>query len=151
MRFADGKVTAEVDDGVGLVTLNAPDDGNAMSAAMWQGLGDALDGLERDGAVRVVVLTAVGHLAFAADAAPGTFAGPDTSAGKGDERKAYEEQASAGRERLARFGKPVIARIRGRCEGGGLWLALAAGLRIAAEDSSFAVPAARLGAPTASP
>ena len=45
----------------------------------------------------------------------------------------------------ASFPKPVIARIRGFCLGGGLGIALQADLRIAAIDSEFGIPAARLG------
>ena len=54
MRFADGKITAEVDDDVGLVTVCNPEKRNAMSLQMWQGLDEALGCLEADDAVRAV-------------------------------------------------------------------------------------------------
>ena len=47
--------------------------------------------------------------------------------------------------KLPRFPKPTIARIRGYCLGGGLAIAMQADLRIAAADSQFGIPAAKLG------
>ena len=49
------------------------------------------------------------------------------------------------RERFATLTKPLIAMIRGYCLGGGVATALYADLRIASDDSSFGIPAARLG------
>lgn len=41
--YADGKMLAEVSEGVGLITFNQPEKRNAMSVAMWQGLSEILD------------------------------------------------------------------------------------------------------------
>ena len=142
MQFADGKVTAEIEDGVGLVTFNNPKKRNAMSIEMWQGLDEALGRLESDDGVRVVVLTGAGHEAFVSGADISQF---DRDRSDSDAQRAYAERTSAGRERLLRFPRPTIARIRGFCLGGGLGIALATDLRIAASDSSFGIPAARLG------
>ena len=57
----------------------------------------------------------------------------------------YDRLTSAGRGSARRFPKPIIARIRGFCLGGGLAIAMQADIRIAAEDSEFGIPAARLG------
>ena len=46
---------------------------------------------------------------------------------------------------MARFSKPLVARIQGFCLGGGLGIAMQADLRVASEGSSFGIPAARLG------
>ena len=142
MRFADGKICAEADDGVGLITFNNPEKRNAMSVEMWDGLAEALGAFERDDAVRVVVLTGAGHQAFVSGADISQF---ETRRGDANARREYDRLTSAGRERLARFPKPTIARIRGHCLGGGLAIALQADLRIAGEDSRFGIPAARLG------
>lgn len=142
MGFADGKIGTEVDDGVGLITFNNSEKRNAMSVEMWDGLARALDEFERDDAVRVVVLTGAGHQAFVSGADISQF---ETRRGDANARREYDKQTGAGHERLARFAKPVIARIRGHCLGGGLAIALKADLRIAAEDSRFGIPAARLG------
>ncbi|MBV9757378.1 MAG: enoyl-CoA hydratase/isomerase family protein, partial [Alphaproteobacteria bacterium] len=62
-QYAGGKMLAESDDGVGLITFNQPEKRNAMSVAMWDGLGEILDGFAADRDIRVVVLTGAGHRA----------------------------------------------------------------------------------------
>ncbi len=140
--FADGKMLAAVEGGVGLVTFNQPEKRNAMSVAMWQGLGEILDGFAADEAVRVVILTGAGHKAFVSGADISQF---EKARSNADAQREYDRLTSAGRDKLANFPKPTIARIRGFCLGGGLGIAMMADLRIAAQDSAFGIPAARLG------
>ncbi len=142
MQFADGKMLAEVDTGVGLVTFNQPAKRNAMSVEMWDGLDRILAQFEADEAVRVVVLTGAGPHAFVSGADISQFG---EKRGDAEAQREYDRLTSAGRARLAGFAKPVIARIRGFCLGGGLGIAMQADLRIAAADSRFGIPAARLG------
>jgi enoyl-CoA hydratase/carnithine racemase len=140
--YAEGKMLAAFDDGVGLITFNQPEKRNAMSVAMWDGLGRILDDFAADPAVRVVVLTGAGVKAFVSGADISQFEQHRSDAAAQID---YNRLTSAGREKLARFPKPVIARIRGFCLGGGLGIAMEADLRIAARDSEFGIPAARLG------
>jgi enoyl-CoA hydratase/carnithine racemase len=142
MEYAEGKMLAEVADGVGLVTFNQPEKRNAMSVGMWEGLGAILDDFAANPAVRVVVLTGAGHKAFVSGADISQF---ESQRANADAQREYDRLTSAGRAKLAAFGKPVIARIRGFCLGGGLGIAMQADLRISAEDSQFGIPAARLG------
>lgn len=142
MQRADGKLLAEVEDGVGLITFNQPEKRNAMSVEMWEGLRDVLDAWAEGEAVRVVVLTGAGHKAFVSGADISQF---EQQRGSDDARREYDRRVRPGAAALARFPKPVIARIRGYCLGGGLAIALRADIRIAAEDSEFGIPAARLG------
>ncbi len=142
MNFADGKILLESDGGVALITFNNPEKRNAMSLAMWDGLAAALDVLEGDGSVRVLVLTGAGAKAFVSGADISQF---DAARADASAQREYDRRTAAGRARLAAFARPVIASIRGYCLGGGLALALQADLRIAAEDSEFGIPAARLG------
>ncbi len=142
MGYAGGKMLAEVEDGVGLVMFNQPDKLNAMSIEMWQGLEQILDQFARDDAIRVVVLTGAGHRAFVSGADISQFG---EARGNRDAQREYDRGTAAGRAKLAAFPKPVIARIRGYCLGGGLGIALQADVRIAAVDSEFGIPAARLG------
>ncbi|GAC1338032.1 MAG: enoyl-CoA hydratase [Acetobacteraceae bacterium] len=142
MGYAGGKMLADIEDGVGLVTFNQPDKLNAMSVEMWQGLEAILDAFAHDDAVRVVVLTGAGHKAFVSGADISQFA---ETRGNADAQRDYDRGTAAGRAKLAGFPKPVIARVRGYCLGGGLGIALQADLRIAATDSQFGIPAARLG------
>jgi enoyl-CoA hydratase/carnithine racemase len=142
MDFAGGKMLAEVDTGIGLITFNNPERRNAMSVEMWRGLVDILDRFEADESVRVVVLTGAGAKAFVSGADISQF---DSQRADANAQREYDKLTSGGRERLAAFPRPVIARIRGYCLGGGLGLAMQADIRIAAEDSEFGIPAARLG------
>ncbi len=141
-EYADGKMLSAVDDGVGLIIFNQPAKRNAMSVDMWTGLGEILNEFQEDSAVRVVILTGAGHKAFVSGADISQFEKQRSNA---DAQVEYDRLTSAGRAQLAAFPKPVIARIRGFCLGGGLGIALQADLRIAAEDSEFGIPAARLG------
>jgi enoyl-CoA hydratase/carnithine racemase len=62
-----------------------------------------------------------------------------------DAQREYDRLTSGGRAKLAAFPKPLIAKIRGFCLGGGLAVAMQADMRIAGEDAQFGIPAARLG------
>jgi enoyl-CoA hydratase/carnithine racemase len=141
-EYAGGKMLAEVEGGVGLITFNQPEKRNAMSVEMWQGLVDILDAFEHDSAVRAVILTGAGHKAFVSGADISQFAQQRADA---NAQLEYDRLTSGGRAKLAAFPKPVIARIRGFCLGGGLGIAMQADLRIAAHDSQFGIPAAKLG------
>lgn len=141
-QYADGKMLSTIDDGVGLITFNQPEKRNAVSVEMWAGMGDILDEFRGDPAVRVVVLTGAGHKAFVSGADISQF---EKQRGNENARREYERLTRVGRDKLVAFPKPVIARIRGFCLGGGLAIAMEADLRIAATDSEFGIPAARLG------
>jgi enoyl-CoA hydratase len=141
-RYADGKLLADIDQGIGLITFNQPEKLNAMSVAMWDGLAQILDAFETDRNVRVVVLTGAGPRAFVSGADISQF---DQQRGSAEAQIEYDRLTGAGRAKLAAFPKPIIARIRGFCLGGGLGIAMQADIRIAAVDSEFGIPAARLG------
>jgi enoyl-CoA hydratase/carnithine racemase len=141
-QYAEGKMLSSVDDGVGLIIFNQPAKRNAMSVDMWTGLGEILEEFREDSAVRVVILTGAGPKAFVSGADISQFEKQRSNA---DAQAEYDRLTSAGRAKLAAFSKPVIARIRGFCLGGGLGIAMQADLRIAAVDSEFGIPAARLG------
>jgi enoyl-CoA hydratase len=140
--YAGGKMLATKDEGVGLVTFNQPEKRNAMSIEMWGGLGEILDEFREDSEVRVVILTGAGNQAFISGADISQF---EKNRSNADAQRDYDRLTSVGRDKLAAFPKPMIARIRGYCLGGGLAIAMQADLRVAAVDSQFGIPAARLG------
>jgi enoyl-CoA hydratase/carnithine racemase len=140
--YADGKMLSAVDDGVGLIIFNQPEKRNAISVGMWAGLGEILDEFQENGGVRVVILTGAGSKAFVSGADISQFEQLRANASAQQE---YDRLTSVGKAKLAAFPKPVIARIRGFCVGGGLGIAMQADLRIASTDSQFGIPAARLG------
>lgn len=142
VEYADGKIIAEVKDGVGRVTFNQPEKRNAMSIAMWDGLSHALESFEVDDAVRCVVLTGAGDKAFVSGADISQF---EKNRSDADAQKEYGRKTGGGRKRLLNYPKPVIAEIRGFCMGGGLGIAMSCDIRIASSDSQFGIPAAKLG------
>lgn len=122
MSDRKAEIGAEIIDGIGVLTVRDRDGHNVFSDEMWQQLTQALDRFTHDDAVRAIVLTGAGHVAFAT----GT---PDW------------QQALPAFTALAQCPRPVIARVRGDCLGAGLVLALAADLRVGAVDCAFAFPA----------
>jgi enoyl-CoA hydratase len=132
----------EVDDGVATVTFNNPSKHNALSGEMRHAMPGLLQWLQHTPEVRVVVLTGAGEKAFISGADISEFGEQRTAP---EARAAYDATfAEAGRAWQA-LEKPIIAKIRGYCIGGGLVTSLNADIRIAADDAQFAVPAARLG------
>src|SRR6201996_7053824 len=139
---ADGKILQRVADGVGVVTFNNPEKRNAMSLEMWEGFGEALIELRDNPEVREVVLTGAGDKAFVSGADISQF---EKSRHNAEASEEYSRKSAAQRALLADYPKPTIACIRGYCLGGGMQVAMLADIRIAADDSQFGIPAARLG------
>jgi len=142
ISFAGGKILQSVTDGVGVITFNNPDKRNAMSLDMWEGLGDALLRLRDDPDVRVVIMVGAGDKAFVSGADISQFEKTRHNAEASEE---YSRRSAAQRALLADYPKPTIACIRGFCLGGGMQVAMLADIRIAAENSQFGIPAAKLG------
>ena len=140
--YADGKILQHVADGVGVVTFNNPEKRNAMSLEMWEGFGQALTELRDNPEVRVVILIGAGDKAFVSGADISQF---EKSRYNAEASEEYSRKSAAQRALLADYPKPTIACIRGYCLGGGMQVAMLADIRIAAEDSQFGIPAAKLG------
>jgi enoyl-CoA hydratase len=115
---------------------------NALTVDMWRAIPKVLESFEQNPAVRVIVLSGAGDTAFAAGADISQF---ETERSTADAVQTYEALTKAAFDCFKRLTKPTIAQIRGYCIGGGLGVALACDLRIAADDARFAIPAARLG------
>jgi len=140
--FADGKILQSVSEGVGIITFNNPEKRNAMSLDMWEGLGHALMELRDDPEVRVVIMVGAGDKAFVSGADISQF---EKTRHNAEASEDYSRRSAAQRALLADYPKPTIACIRGFCLGGGMQVAMLADIRIAAENSQFGIPAARLG------
>jgi enoyl-CoA hydratase len=140
--YADGKILKSIKDGVGIVTFNNPEKRNAMSLEMWEGLGQALIELRDDDSVRVVVLVGAGDKAFVSGADISQFEKNRHNAAASEE---YSKKSDAQRALLGSYPKPTISCIRGFCLGGGMQVAMLTDMRIAAVDSQFGIPAAKLG------
>jgi enoyl-CoA hydratase/carnithine racemase len=142
VSFADGKMLAQKAGGIGTMTFNNPEKRNAVSFAMWKAAEEILADFAADPAVRVVVVTGAGGKAFVSGADISKF---DDERSEVEAVQRYNAATEAIYSGLHRFPKPTIAKIRGFCIGGGLGLAVSCDLRIATDNSKFALPAAKLG------
>ncbi|KPF44023.1 enoyl-CoA hydratase-related protein [Rhizobium sp. AAP43] len=140
--FAQNQIKASCDGGVGYLVIDSPSRKNAINAAMWRAIPDAIQWLQASAGARVILLQGGGEVDFSAGADISEFAALRKDA---ETARVYEASNSAAFAAVREASVPVIAAIRGICYGGGFGLAAAADLRIAADKSVFAVPAARLG------
>lgn len=140
--FATGFIKAFCEAGTGLLVLDNPQRKNAVTAAMWRAIPDAIHWLHVDAGARVIVLAGGGHADFCAGADISEFSELRKDAATA---RIYEASNSRAFAAIREAPVPVIAAIRGVCYGGGFGLAAAADLRLASSDAVFAVPAARLG------
>ncbi len=129
-----------IETAIATVTVNRPDKLNALNGTVIEELGQAIVALERDPAVRGVILTGAGPKAFVAGADISELASQSPLEGKA--------RSLAGQAVFRRFEalrKPVIAAVNGFCLGGGCELALACHLRIASDTARFGQPEVKLG------
>jgi enoyl-CoA hydratase len=130
------------DGPIGRIIFSNPDKYNAVTQDMWEGLAPALQGFDADPQVRLVVLEGDGDKAFVSGADISQFESQRTdSAAQARYNNAVETAYLA----PVQCSKPVVAKIRGICMGGGLGLAAACDLRFCTDDSRFRMPAGRLG------
>ena len=138
----DNRIKVERTEGIGTITLDRPEQHNAMSYDMWLGLREAARDLATDDAVRVVVLTGAGGKAFSAGADIKDFPEHRSSLVLA---RTYAAAFEGSMDAIEEMPKPVIAMINGICVGGGCELATAADIRIAGEGSTFGIPIAKIG------
>jgi enoyl-CoA hydratase/carnithine racemase len=124
------------------IRFNNPAKHNALSMDMWEAVPTLLARAATDDNVRVVVFSGEGEKAFISGADISQF--DDMRAAK-EAVKKYEAVAEAALEGIYEFAKPTIACIRGYCIGGGVNVAISCDLRVAATNSTFSIPATRLG------
>ncbi len=136
-----GTVHVVCEGSIGWIVFDHTERRNAISRDMWSAIPPAARTLDQDDSVRVIVLRGAGEEAFVAGADISEFEQLRT----GDSGGRYEEENRQAFVSLQAIRKPVIAMIHGYCIGGGVALALCADLRYAADDATFAIPAARLG------
>ena len=130
-------------DGAALhIVFNNPARHNALSVDMWGAVPALLAQAAADERVRLVVFSGAGDKAFVSGADISQFE---------DQRAAreavahYEALAEDALLAIEGSAKPTLACIRGWCLGGGVNVAIACDIRIASSDSTFSIPAARMG------
>jgi enoyl-CoA hydratase len=130
-------VLYDVADGVATVTLNRPDQRNAINPEVCDAIRDAFDKVESDPSVRVAILTGAGAL-FCAGMDLKAFAG-----GAGN-TILFGKYGFGGFVRRKRT-KPVICAVEGAALAGGFEMMLACDLVVAGQSAQFALPEVRIG------
>ncbi len=137
-----GQIVGSKQNGVAQLLFDNEARRNAISIAMSQQAGDLLEQYAVDPEVHLLVIAGAGEKSFISGADISEFGktrnDPETAA-------RYSLISSRMYNLVHDFPKPTIAKIRGFCFGGGMGLAAACDLRFASDDSTFSIPAARLG------
>ena len=142
MKTSTERMIARKDGAVGWMVFNNPARHNAVSVDMWKAVPEIIDEFTRDDAIRVVVLAGEGGKAFISGADISEF---EQKRGSREAVLEYNAIGDKAHRAIVDCRKPTIAMIQGYCIGGGLGVALGCDLRIASDNSRFAVPAAKLG------
>ncbi len=137
------EVLVEIDDGIGLITFNRPDQRNPLTAEVPGLLNAAFDRLESDKSCRVIILTGSG---------PAFCGGADLKGLLGSEDVDIEWQLDVIRaafgltKRIRELELPVIAAVNGHAVGGGAALAMACDFAVASPEASYYFAFGRIGA-----
>ncbi len=139
-------ILRENKDGITTLTLNRPNQYNALSSALLSNLQEALDNISTDDTVRVVIIAANG---------PAFCAGHDLKEMRSSEEKQFHEAlfSQCGKLMLTinQMAQPVIARVSGIATAAGCQLVAACDLAIASTESRFAVSGINVGLFCATP
>lgn len=138
--MADPVLLESIDDGILRLTLNRPDQFNALSEELLDALVVALDRAAGNDAIRVVVLGANGR-AFCA--------GHDLKQMRANDNLEYQRglfgRCSDMMQKITALPQPVIARVHGMATAAGCQLVATCDLAVAVRDARFAVSGIRLG------
>jgi enoyl-CoA hydratase len=132
----------EVSDGIATVTLNRPDQRNALSGEMLAELNDAFRTVKQDGDVRAAVLTGAGEKVFCAGADLGGFAADVPLVHKHFGADQFVDLFKL----MVDLGKPTLCAANGHVLAGGMGLCLSCDLVIAKEGATFGTPEINVGA-----
>ena len=132
----------EVRDGVATLTLNRPEQRNALNAELLSALVGGVKRARDDGEVRAVVLTGAGEKVFCAGADLGGFAADASLVEKHFASDRFLEFFRL----MPRLGKPSLCAANGHVLAGGMGLALSCDLLIAKEGARFGTPEINVGA-----
>ncbi len=127
---------------LGWIIINRPERRNALNFLAWKRIVEAMEELNADPDVRVIIMRGVNSEAFISGADISEFPSHRANA---EQARAYRSAPGNATNALMHSPKPVIAMIAGICMGGGLQVALSCDIRIAARGTRFGIPAARLG------
>lgn len=128
------EVLSDFSNNILTVTLNRPEAGNSLNAALSLGLAEALTRANEDPEVRVVVITGAGEKIFCAGMDLKAFAAGEDLA-----------KIGAGMVALQKCKKPVIAAVNGHALAGGYEVVMACDLVVSADHAKFGIPEVKRG------
>lgn len=128
-------------DGIRTITINRPDQLNALNRATIDELDRALSEAEADRSVRVLIITGSGPKAFVAGADIKEFAHFSVEDGRALSADGHKKLF----DHVERLSKPVIAAVNGFALGGGLELAMSCHFRVASDNAKLGLPEVGLG------
>jgi len=131
----------EKNAGIALLTINRPQQLNALNKQTLSEINAAFESLREDDAVKVVILTGSGEKAFVAGADIKEFAHFSGEEGSELAKEGHMTVFNL----IEEFPKPVIAAVNGFALGGGLELAMSAHVRIASDNARMGLPETSLG------
>src|SRR5436190_4883200 len=133
-------VTVEQQDRIAVVTLDNPPV-NALSARLLEELEAELVRLDADDSTRAIVIRGAGERAFVAGADIKEFPSLRERAAEDGSPRGIQKVGA----RMDGMQTPIVAAVHGYCLGGGLELAMACDIRVAAEDAQLGQPEIKLG------
>lgn len=136
------KILNETDGAIATIRLNRPEKLHALDEEMLQGLADAFAEIDASKAIRVVLLGATGERAFSVGADILAWSSLEPI----DMWRRWIRDGHRLFDQIAALRQPVIAALNGYTLGGGLELALAADIRLAADRAKLGLPEVGIGA-----
>ena len=140
MEMPNGTVDLEVANGVATITLNRPESLNSMNNHLMDDIRTAIETAEADESVGVAVLTGNGR-GFCSGADLNTVGGPDADhgddSGSASVTDGMDDHFNPTMRAIKNCAVPTVARINGVAAGGGLGLALACDIAVAADSAFF--------------
>jgi enoyl-CoA hydratase len=138
-KTASSPVGLSIEDHVAVITLANPERRNVLDVAMATALRETAEAVDRDPEVRCAIVTGSDDV-FAAGADIN-----EIQQASDEENLSYNRQLRAAVNAVGSLAVPSIAAVNGHAIGGGLELALACTLRVAAEQAKLGMPEVRLG------
>ncbi len=132
-------VTYEVQDRVGIITINREKALNALNSQVLDELGQAFDGVDQN-EIRCIILTGAGEKSFVAGADIGEMSNLSKSEGE-----AFGKKGNDLFRKIETFPIPVIAAVNGFALGGGCEISMSCDIRICSDNAVFGQPEVGLG------
>jgi len=133
-------ITLEIQGPIAVLTINRPEKRNAVNNQTVEDIDAALEKIEKNPDLRVMILTGAGDKAFVAGADVNELAKRDTLLGRSETRRRQEVYT-----RIEQLEIPSIAAINGWAVGTGLEIAMACSMRVASEKAKLGQPEVKLG------